>query len=391
MKKIALAIENFSRFAGGAETYAVSLSKALVTDGWEVHLFGQNWDGEPETAIFHKITIPRFLPAWAKMLLFALRHRKMVREQNIDVIVGFGNTVYMNVYQSHGGVHRYSTARKVYAENNKIRRAIKRVIIAISLKQWMRNWIESTAFKQKKRPKIVAISQMIKEDMELFFNVNPEEIEIVYNGVDTTKYNVGLREHLRGPLRQQLGINKDEVIFLFVSYDLKKKGIVPLVDAVELLNHLHEGQFRIVVLGGSPYPSLSKRISSLGLNDKIIFTGKSRSTEEYYANSDVLVLPTYYDACSLVVIEAMACGLPPITTIYNGAAGIITNNRDGYVISHPPDPTELAAKMKSLMDRNKRRKMSQLAAEVGKRYSTEKNHEVMLQIFHDISEKQDNY
>ena len=74
MKTVALAIEHFNRFAGGAESYAVSLAQSLIREGWEVHLFGESWDGEPEGAVFHQIHIPRWWPGWVRILGFALEH-----------------------------------------------------------------------------------------------------------------------------------------------------------------------------------------------------------------------------------------------------------------------------------------------------------------------------
>ena len=380
MKKIAFAIEKFSRYAGGAESYAVSLAAFLVENGWEVHLFGETWDGEPEAAVFHKIAIPKYLPAWLKMIWFALNHKKAVKNRDFDVVLGFGNTLYMNVYQSHGGVHWLSTKRKTYSEKSKIKRVIKRLIIVLSLKQWVRAWIESAPFRLDPRPRIVAISQMIKNDMESFFRAKGVEIEVVYNGVDTSRYNQNLRHDLRGPLRRQLGIIEDEVVFLFISYDLKKKGIEPLVGAVSQLKKMGNTEFKVMVIGGLPYKALSRQIKALNIEDKILFTGPVRSTEEYYANSDVFVLPTYYDACSLVVIEAMASGLPSITTTANGAAGIITDGKDGYVISHPPASPDLANKMQLLLDDEKRRQMSREALRTGRSYSEEKNHNQMIEI-----------
>jgi UDP-glucose:(heptosyl)LPS alpha-1,3-glucosyltransferase len=380
MKKIAFAIEKFSRYAGGAESYAVSLATFLVENGWEVHLFGETWDGEPEEAVFHKITVPKYLSAWLKMVLFALNHKKVVKNQDYDVIMGFGNTVYMNVYQSHGGVHWLSTKRKVYSEKSKIKRVIKRLIIVLSLKQWVRAWIESAPFRLDPRPRIVAISQMIKNDMESFFRVKGTEIDVVYNGVDISRYNRNLRQNLRGPLRRQLGISEDEVVFLFISYDLKKKGIELLVDAASQLKKTGNAKFKVIVVGGLPYRALSRQIRALNIEDKILFTGPVRSTEEYYANSDVFVLPTYYDACSLVVIEAMASGLPSITTTFNGAAGIITDGKDGYIISHPPGSPDLAKKMQLLLDDEKRQQMSREALRTGRSYSEEKNHQKMIEI-----------
>jgi len=385
MKKIAFAMENFSRYAGGAESYAVSLATFLIENGWEVHLFGEMWDGKPEAAVFHKITIPKYLPAWLKMVLFALNHKRAVKNQNFDVILGFGNSLYMNVYQSHGGVHWLSTKRKAYSEKSKIKRVIKQLIIILSLKQWVRAWIESAPFRLDPRPKIVAISQMIKKDMESFFRAKGTEIKVVYNGVDTSRYNQNLRHELRGPLRRQWGIKENEVVFLFVSYDLKKKGIEPLVEAASQLKKMSDTDFKIMVIGGLPYRALSKQIRALNIEDKIFFTGPVRSTEEYYANSDVFVLPTYYDACSLVVIEAMACGLPSITTTSNGAAGIITDGKNGYIIPHPPAARELAKKMQLLLDYEKRWEMSREALRTGQSYSAKKNHQEMMRMLGEVT------
>ncbi|PQP34189.1 hypothetical protein C6A37_09070, partial [Desulfobacteraceae bacterium SEEP-SAG9] len=122
-----------------------------------------------------------------------------------------------------------------------------------------------------------------------------------------------------------------------------------------------------------------------GLTDTIIFTGQSRSIKEFYGNADVFVLPTYYDACSLVVIEAMASGLPSITTVYNGAAGIITNGEDGYIISHPPEPMELEDRMRSLMAPETREQMSKKAMQTAKKYSIERNHQEMIKVFNEVA------
>jgi len=386
VKKIALAIENFSKHKGGAESYAVSLASTLVKSGWETHLFGKSWDGEPSAAIFHRIKIPKLLPSWAKMILFALKHKQMVKSQAFDVILGFGNTLHMNVYQSHGGVHRFSTARKLYTEKNKILRSIKRLLIFFSLKDKVRNWIESAPFRLYPKPKIIAISLMIKEDFISFYHINEKEIKVIYNGIDTEKYNRDLKERLRSSLRQRLGISDNDVAFLFISYDLKKKGIMPLIEAAAKLKKLNFTRFKIVVVGEQPYSLLLKQVKRLGLEDTIIFTGPTKTPEDYYANCDVLVLPTFYDACSLVVIEAMACGLPAITTTYNGVAGIITNEKDGYIISHPPRSEEIAEAMKALMVYERLKNMSIEASITGKNYSIKKNHHEMIHVFNEMGE-----
>ena len=380
-KAIALAIEHFSKHKGGAESYAVSLASTLARNGWTIHLFGLSWDGEPPTALFHRMKIPRFLPSWAKMLYFALKHKKMVEGQYFDVILGFGNTVYMNVYQSHGGVHRFSTIRKIHAETNKILRLIKRLLILLSLKDKVRHWIESAPFRLNPTPTIIAISQMVRGDMASFYGINEEKIQLIYNGVDTEKYNVHTRERMRGPIRQQLSISDAHIAFLFVSYDLKKKGIVPLIRATAELKEAGVHNMKVLVVGEHPYRSVLRLVSRLGLRDIVLFMGPTTKPEEYYASCDVLVLPTYYDACSLVVIEAMCCGLPVITTEFNGAAGIISNGKEGYVLPHPPVHSELAQSMRTFTSRERLKEMSRAASLTGKEYSIKNNHLKMMMEF----------
>ena len=161
---------------------------------------------------------------------------------------------------------------------------------------------------------------------------------------------------------------------------------MPLIEAAAKLKKLNFTRFKIVVVGEQPYSLLLKQVKRLGLEDTIIFTGPTKTPEDYYANCDVLVLPTFYDACSLVVIEAMACGLPAITTTYNGVAGIITNEKDGYIISHPPRSEEIAEAMKALMVYERLKNMSIEASITGKNYSIKKNHHEMIHVFNEMGE-----
>lgn len=387
MKRIALAIENFSRFAGGAESYAVSLAGTLVDHSWEVHVFAQKWDGEPRGVIFHPVPVPAFLPRFLKLLLFALRHRRAVEREPFDVVLGFGNTIVMNVYQSHGGVHWLSTDRKLYTCNSTALRSLKRFFARISPKHQARHWIESAPFRQKTQPKLIAISHMIQNDLATYFHVDRGEIEVVYNGVDLQPSTGSSREGVRKMLRMQFGIPDSHVVFLFVSFDLRKKGIEQLVDAAGLLRKSGKTDFSVIVVGGRPYRSLQRRIDRRGVGDAIHFPGPTKQIGEYYAGSDVFVLPTFYDACSLVVLEAMAWGLPAITTEYNGASGVIETGVNGFVISHPPRPDELTSRMAALLEEDERRRMGGCATLSMKGYSLRSNHERMLRIFDDVANR----
>jgi UDP-glucose:(heptosyl)LPS alpha-1,3-glucosyltransferase len=384
--RIALALERFGRHAGGAESYAVELARTLVSRGWEVHMYGHEWDGEPEGAFFHPIArLPKWIPPSLRILHFAFTHRRMIAVEHFDVVLGFGNTLAMNVYQSHGGVHRLSTLRKLEAIRNPVLRAVKRMALLATPKYHARAWIESAPFRMKHLPVIIAISDMVRQDMADYFRVDKETIRLVYNGIDHARF-VAPDGRTRNQVRQRLGFEQNEVLFLFMAYDFRKKGVRYLVEAAARLREkVGPGSFGIVVVGNHPSPLLSTLVRRLDLDGTVRFPGPTREPEAFYAACDVFILPTFYDACSLVVFEAMAAGLPVISTVFNGASGVITGGADGAVLKDPRDINEMAGAMERFLDRELLESASAAARQTASKYTLENNHRQMLDILTEVS------
>ena len=160
--KIALALEKFGRFAGGAESYCggTGTEARLGRDGKCIFTVTPGMANRPQ-AVFHPIPqLPKWVPPSLRILDFAFRHRRMVAQERFDVILGFGNTVYMNVYQSHGGVHYLSSVRKLQAVQNPVLRFFKRLALFAAPKYYARAWIESAPFRMQRPPVIIAIAEM---------------------------------------------------------------------------------------------------------------------------------------------------------------------------------------------------------------------------------------
>jgi UDP-glucose:(heptosyl)LPS alpha-1,3-glucosyltransferase len=382
--KLALAIENFSRYAGGAEAYAVALADTLVQEGFDVHLYGHSWDREPSGAAFHRIRrLPKWIPPSVRLLDFALQHKRMTATQGFDVILGFGNTLAMNVYQSHGGVHHVSSIRKLQAVSNPLLRFLKKLALLSSPKYHTRAWIESTPFRMKQQPVIIAISEMVRQDMSDFFGIDSDEIRLVYNGIDYAKFtNRGSGSS--DSLREQWGFDK-EILFLFMAYDFRKKGVRYLVEAAgKLRQNIGAGVFGVVIVGGPPSLQIRRMVKQLKLSETVVFHGPTTEPEAFYHACDVFILPTFYDACSLVVFEAMAAGLPAITTVFNGAAGIITEGRDGLILKDPRNTDEMSTAMQRFLDRNILQDASAAARLTASNYTIERNHHQMIEIFRNL-------
>jgi UDP-glucose:(heptosyl)LPS alpha-1,3-glucosyltransferase len=185
-------------------------------------------------------------------------------------------------------------------------------------------------------------------------------------------------------MREKLGF-RDQVLFLFMAYDFRKKGVKYLIQAASRLRQkVGPGKFGVVIVGNSPYPTLRRLVSDLQLGDIVVFPGSTREPEKYYQSCDVFMLPTFYDACSLVVFEAMAAGLPTITTSSNGAAGIITDGVDGIVLSNPRNVEEMASAMERFLDRSMLATASVAAATTATKYTLQTNHRQMIEVFTEV-------
>lgn len=319
---ISIAVEKFDSTVGGAERYCWDLAHFLAGKGHGVVVICLKTSGIADPSIqILQVPALRF-PQALRHLSFAILHFLKARGMRNSIHFCVGNTFFMDVYQPHGGIHRAWFLKETAMYGKPLRTCI-RIIRRLSLKDAVQRTMEFWTFAVRK-PQIIAISRMVEEDINEFFHCHDSKIHLVPNGVDLEKYNPKNRIH-RSEIRRRFGIGADEFIFLFVAQNPRLKGFDVLVDACLDLVHL---KFKVLIVG-PPDTGMKKKAEALG--DKIIFAGRTNDLDKIYPACDCLVHPTYYDACSLVVLEALASGISVITTHSNGAA-MFVNDENGRVI-----------------------------------------------------------
>ena len=173
----------------------------------------------------------------------------------------------------------------------------------------------------------ICISVMVKNDILRHFNIDPARLHVIYSGVDTIKFSPALRTEFRDAARSKLAIPRDAPVVLFVGSGFERKGLATFLRALAASNK-HYG---IVVGKDKNNARFLAMTQKLGLQNRVSFTGGVSDTRPYYAASDVFVLPTLYEPFGLVCLEAMACGVPVITSTSAGAAELIQAGVNGYV------------------------------------------------------------
>jgi UDP-glucose:(heptosyl)LPS alpha-1,3-glucosyltransferase len=156
------------------------------------------------------------------------------------------------------------------------------------------------------------------------------------------------------------------------------KGLAPLLDAFALV---HQPDARLVVVGNPEIGRYQRQARRLGLNDRVRFLGHRADPKDCYFAADYLVHPTFYDPCSLVALEALACGLPVITTTFNGASELLNPPTDGIVIENPHNAPALAAAMTRMLDRGYLRDAGAAARQAAARWTFEHHYQALIAIF----------
>lgn len=153
--------------------------------------------------------------------------------------------------------------------------------------------------------------------------------EVVLNGVDTGRFDPEAARGMRAGVRKAWGILEGEKVILCVAQDFARKG-VPV--AVEAMAKLRDLPVKLVVVGrDDPEPVLAVA-KGLGVEGKVVLPGAMGDTRGAYAGADLFTLPTYHDPCSLVVIEALAMGLPVISTVFNGSCEWMKDGVHGRIL-----------------------------------------------------------
>ncbi|MCX8021810.1 MAG: glycosyltransferase family 4 protein [Syntrophorhabdaceae bacterium] len=355
--KVGLAVYNFDPKKGGAERYAYDLALRLLQKGHKVYIFCSKGI-ETEGINLVPLTVVPY-PRWLRTLFFALKHRVAIKGLSLDVMLGFGNTFVADVYQSHGGVHKVWMEREIVSYEDRKERRLKAFLLKNNINQKIQEWIGEYPIKKRSFFKIVAISDMVKRHMLDHYPISDGDITVVYNGVDIERF-IPPKEIPKGP-----------PVILFSAGNFRLKGLSPLLDAISILSKTKRS-FKLHIMGRGNKKRYGRKIKEYRLGDIVYFLGEQKSPENIYRSSHILVHPTFYDACSLTTMEAMASGLPVVTTRWNGSSALIGED-EGFVIDEPQDIEGLASSIITLFDENLRVIMGKKGRKKIENFTMERN------------------
>ncbi len=199
--------------------------------------------------------------------------------------------------------------------------------------------LESRYFRRAHARHILCTSDREVADLEHFYGVDPALCTVVPNPFDPERFNPGRRARHRDEARHELGVAEDEVALMLVANELHRKGLAQTIEALALAKDQRLVLHVVGKAGLGPFRPLLERF---GLQGRVHYHGPSDDVGWELAAADLMVLPTQYEPFGLVIIEALASGVPVLTTRLAGASGAVQPGRTGLILEDPYDIEELA-------------------------------------------------
>jgi UDP-glucose:(heptosyl)LPS alpha-1,3-glucosyltransferase len=325
--RIALIRQRYNPF-GGAERFIERALAALVHEGAEVTLITRNWQGAPQEGFTQKICNPSYSRIFggraARDRAFAACAQRAMHEGHFAITQSHERIPGCMIFRAGDGVHAAWLAHRARGKSPWLGFLDRCSPFHRFILRQEKAMLTSPALKA-----VICNSVLVREEMQHYYALPEDKLVVIENGVDLDSFHPRLAELWREKQRQLLGIDLKTPVFLFVGSGFERKGIAQLLPALAAMQNR---QAQLVVVGADRHlAGYQRQAKKLGLAARVHFVGPQQDVRPYYGMADAFVLPTRYDPMPNAALEAMACGLPIITSTTCGMAARVEAGKNGFV------------------------------------------------------------
>ena len=344
--RLAVIRQRYTPF-GGAERFLDSALRALVARGVAVTLYTREWRAPHPDGIEPRIVDPFHVGGWWRDAGFARAVCRALAQDGAELVQSHERLTCCDVFRAGDGVHAAWL-------DERLRHAspLRALGMRLNPHHRYRLDVERRMYASTRLRAVVCNSQMVRDEIRDRFGVAADRLHVIYNAVDTASFTPEVRAK-RAEVRERHRIAADALVYLQVGSGFERKGLATTLDA---LAH-SDGNAHLIVVGKDRHlPRYRERARALGLAGRVTLTGPVNDPRPYYGSADAFVLPSLYDPCPNAALEAMACGLPIVTSTRSGAAEL-ARAADAGLVCASGDPVALAAHLRTLSDPRVRAQM----------------------------------
>jgi UDP-glucose:(heptosyl)LPS alpha-1,3-glucosyltransferase len=326
---------------GGAERFAARAMAALAADrdrDFEVAVLARRWDDVEAADVAMAPRLIRCDPFYVGSVWrdasFATAVRRRLADERFDLIQSHERIVGLPIYRAGDGVHAAWLERRAQSGG-----AATRLAIAMNPHHRYLLTVERQMFEHPALRAVICNSDMVRREIRARFAIDEARLVLIRNGVDLDRFEPGAADVHRRAQRARLAIADDATVFTMVGSGFERKGV-----GLALLGMRDCPDAVLTVVGDDKHRlRYESDAARLGVADRVRFVGGVSDPLPFYAMADFHLAPTLYDPFPNAVLEALACGLPVITTDACGGAELVVEEVGGWVVpSNEPEAVEVA-------------------------------------------------
>ena len=332
---------------GGAERFVARAAQALSAQGVKITLLTRDWPKGAGDMQIERCN-PRSIGSIWRDLGFALCACRRVRALGADLVQSHERMACADIFRAGDGLHR-----SWLAQRRRTTGLLGRLRLRLNPYHLYAQAAETKALTHPGLRAVICGSRMVREEIAKAFPQTADRLVVLYNGVDTRHFHPDVKAE-RNTVRPRYGIPFDSMIFVFVGSGFYRKGLAGAMQAVARLPASAAG---LLVVGQDRHEARYRRLGrALGIEDRLWFAGRQTDPRPFYGAADAFILPALYDPSPNVVLEAMACGLPVVTSRSAGTSELLAEGETGFV-RDALDITGLAEACAALLDPARRTAM----------------------------------
>jgi UDP-glucose:(heptosyl)LPS alpha-1,3-glucosyltransferase len=332
---------------GGAERFLEGALEALLERNVAITLYTREWPQTKLQLIEPSIVNPAYMGRLWRDWGFARAVTRQIMGSRFNLVQSHERVLTCDVYRPTDGIHAAWLEERLRGAT-----ASQRMRVAMS--PWHRYTLamERKLFASPWLRVVLCNSKMVRDDIKLRFGLPDEKLPVLYNAIDSNVYSPALKAH-RADLRARHRIAQDAPVFLLVGSGYRRKGVLSAIAALAQL----PAPSHLVIVGHDKRIGAYKRLAhDHGVRERVTFAGFQDDVTPYYGAADAFVLPVIYDSFPDAAMEALASGLPVITSTRSGAAELVTEHDAGFVCDSR-DVAALASHMRTLLDADVRARL----------------------------------
>lgn len=334
-RRLRIAVLNriFLSTGGGAERYSMALVEQLA-QRHDIHVFAQAIDHCWPGVSYHRISLPLARPRWINQLWYATATWWATR-RGFDLVHSHENTWHGLVQTVHVLPVKYNVFHGLAGW----RLALRWITVLTSPRLLTYLALERSRFSTRQRRSIVAISSTLLRHIACTYPATAQRLELVTPGVALANGIPTLSQQLAA--RRRLGLPEGGKGILFVGNDYRKKGLHAVIKA---LARLAQTAWVAVVGRGTNIDEIKVLVQRMGVASRVFFLGVLDDVDDAYVAADCLAHPTLEDTFAMVVLEALAHGLPVVVSCeaYCGISALLKHETNALILDQPHDEVALA-------------------------------------------------